>query len=72
MELLLRAQDISTRLANRRWAEAADVVLAPELDGRHWLDTSGLPAVVEAGAAAARRALPQILALVQGSARAAS
>jgi len=72
IEVLLRAQDLSTRITNRRWAESADVVVAPELDGRHWLDTSHLAEVVEAGAAAARRALPAILALVHGVAREAS
>ncbi len=63
MEILLRAQEISTRIANRRWASGADVVLRPRLDGRHWLDTSNLPSVVEAGAAAARAGLPAILEL---------
>ena len=72
MEILLRAQDISTRIANRRWAEAADVVLAPDLGGRHWLDTTNLPAVVELGAAAARQGLPQILELLRSNTRAAS
>jgi NTE family protein len=72
IEVLLRAQDISTRIANRRCSESADVVVVPELDGRHWLDTSNLPEVVEAGAVAARRALPAILALVNGVTREAS
>jgi NTE family protein len=64
MELLLRAQEISTRLANRRWAKDADVVLTPALNGRHWLDTSNLPDVIEAGAAAARAAAPVLRELL--------
>ena len=64
MEVLLRAQEISTRLANRRCADAADVVITPDLDGRHWLDTSNLAAVIEAGETAARAALPEVRALL--------
>jgi NTE family protein len=64
MEVLLRAQEISTRLANRRCADAADVVITPDLDGRHWLDTSNLAAVIEAGEKAARAALPEVRALL--------
>jgi NTE family protein len=69
MEVLLRAQDISTRLANRRWASDADIVIAPELGGRHWLDTSDLEQVVQCGARAAREALPGIRGLLEAPAR---
>ena len=69
MEVLLRAQDISTRLANRRWAADADVVIAPELGERHWLDTTHLEEVVEAGAAAALLAVPRIVQLLRPPAR---
>jgi NTE family protein len=69
MELLLRAQDISTRLANRRWAGDADVLIAPELGDRHWLDTTRLEDVVEAGARAARDAMPRIAKLLESPAR---
>ena len=64
LEVLLRAQEISTRLANRRWAEEADVVITPDLLGRHWLDTSGLEEVAAAGAQAATAALPRIRELL--------
>ena len=60
MELLLYAQEVSTRLANERRAAEADVVIRPELAGRHWLDTSHLERVLEAGERAAVEALPQL------------
>ena len=64
MEILLRTQEIATRLSNRRCAQTADVIITPDLDGRHWLDTSGLTSVIEAGERAAREALPRIRALM--------
>src|SRR6185436_915925 len=64
MEVLLRVQEISTRLANQRCARQADVVITPDLDGRHWLDTSGLTSVIEAGERATREAVPRIRALM--------
>jgi len=64
MEVLLRVQEISTRLANQRCARQADVVITPDLDGRHWLDTSGLTSVIEAGERAAHQAVPRIRALL--------
>ncbi|MHC5212662.1 MAG: patatin-like phospholipase family protein [Planctomycetota bacterium] len=69
MELLLRAQEISTRLANQRRGQGADLVLRPALGDRHWLDTTHLPRVVEAGAACTREALPALTALLEPSAR---
>ncbi|MGQ0552614.1 MAG: patatin-like phospholipase family protein [Planctomycetota bacterium] len=63
LDLLLRAQEISTRLANRTWGGGADLVIRPQLGGRHWLDTSDLASVISAGADAARQALPAIRAL---------
>jgi len=70
MEILLRAQEISTRLANRRCADEADVVITPDLDGRHWLDTSNLTSVIEAGERAARDAMPQLRELLRAERRA--
>ena len=64
MDVLLRAQDISTRNANRRKCEHADVVLAPDLEGRNWLDASDPLGVIDAGYRATIQAMPQILALV--------
>ena len=64
MEVLLYAQEVSTRLANRRRAAAADVVLVPELGGRHWLDTTHLDRVIAAGEHAAVEALPKLRALL--------
>jgi len=72
MEILLHAQEVSTRLANARQAEAADVVLRPELGGRHWLDTSRLDRVIEAGEQAATQALPSLRALLERPALRAS
>jgi NTE family protein len=72
MEILLRAQEISTRLANRRCAREADVVITPDLNGRHWLDASGLTSVIEAGEKAATEALPRIRALLADTERRAS
>jgi NTE family protein len=65
MEVLLYAQEVSTRLANRRRAAAADVVLVPELGGRHWLDTTHLDRVIAAGEHAAVEALPKLRALLE-------
>jgi NTE family protein len=65
MEVLLRVQEISTRLANQRCGRDADVVITPDLDGRHWLDTSGLTSVIEAGERAATLAVPRIRALLE-------
>jgi NTE family protein len=67
MELLLRTQEISTRLANLRRGQDADLVLSPSLKGRHWLDTTHLETVIEAGAACTRAALPAIRALLERS-----
>jgi NTE family protein len=69
MEILLYAQEVSTRLANRRHAGSADLVLRPELDGRHWLDTSHLDRVIEAGERATRESLPQLRELLGRPAR---
>jgi NTE family protein len=64
MDVLLRAQDISTMHANRRWGGLADVTIFPNLDGRNWLDASNPAEVIDAGAEATRRALPDIVALL--------
>ena len=64
MDVLLRAQDISTMHANRRWGDLADVTIFPDLDGRHWLDASNPGEVIDAGAEATRLALPQIRQLM--------
>lgn len=64
MDVLLRAQDISTMHANRRWGDLADVTVFPKLDGRNWLDASDPEEVIEAGARATRAALPEILELI--------
>lgn len=64
MEILLRTQDISTRLANRRWSAYADVVVTPRMDGRDWLDASNLDEIIAVGAEATRERLADVLALV--------
>ncbi|GJM22620.1 MAG: hypothetical protein DHS20C15_25350 [Planctomycetota bacterium] len=64
MDVLLRAQDISTHLANRRWSDAADVVIYPKLSGRSWLDPGRPDEVIEAGIQATQAVLPEIRALV--------
>ena len=69
MELLLRAQEISTRLANLRRGQDADLVLRPDLGQRQWLDTTHLVTVVEAGAVCTRAALPALRALLEPPAR---
>lgn len=60
MSLLLRAQDISTRIANRARGGFADVVLKPELDGRSWLDPEQPADVMDAGYRAAIQAMDDI------------
>jgi hypothetical protein len=64
MDVLLRAQDISTRLANRRQSDVADIVLCPALDGRSWLDPSDPLAIIEAGARACRERMAEVRALL--------
>lgn len=64
MDVLLRAQDISTHLANRRFSDAADVTIYPKLSGRSWLDPGRPDEVIEAGIQATQAALPEIRALV--------
>jgi NTE family protein len=64
MEVLLYAQEVSTRLANLQRAAAADVVIVPELGGRHWLDTTHLDRVIAAGERATVEALPRLRALL--------
>jgi hypothetical protein len=67
MEVLLRVQEITTRLANRRCSASADVLIVPQLDGRHWLDTTRLQDVIAEGERATRERLPQIRALLAAS-----
>ena len=69
MEILLYAQEVSTRLANQKHASSADIVLRPDLDGRHWLDTSHLDRVIAAGERAAQESLPRLRALLESRAR---
>ncbi len=64
MSLLLRAQEISTRIANRARGDFADVVLKPDLRGRSWLDPSEPAEVIAAGYAAAREGMADIHALL--------
>jgi NTE family protein len=64
MSLLLRAQDISTRIANRSKGDYADVVLKPDLEGRSWLDPGQPTDVMDAGYRAAVAAMPDIQALL--------
>jgi NTE family protein len=60
MSLLLRAQDISTRIANRSRGGFADVVLKPELEGRSWLDPGEPAEVMDAGYRAALQSMGDI------------
>jgi len=64
MDLLLRAQDISTFHANRRAGDLADVVVCPDLSGRDWLDPSDPSHVIAAGEQATLAAMPQIRELL--------
>ena len=64
MEVLFRAQEISTRLSNRRRAELADVILQPDLGGRSWLDARRPEELVAAGVLAAEAGLSELRALV--------
>lgn len=64
MDVLLRAQDISTYHANRRFGDLADVVICPEMPGRDWLDPSDPVAVIRSGEVATEAALPQVRELL--------
>lgn len=64
MDVLLRAQDISTLHTSRTLAGLADVVIYPDNGGRSWLDSTDPATVMAAGAAAAKAALPDIQALL--------
>lgn len=72
IEALFRAQDITTRLGNRRACQAADVVIRPRMGARNWLDPSDPASIVAAGAEATHRALPVIERLLTDGARRAS
>jgi NTE family protein len=67
MEVLFRAQDISTRIGNRRWADHADVVLYPQLASRSWLDANEPEEMMAAGAEAARANLDAVRSLLLSS-----
>ncbi len=71
IDVLFRAQDVTTRLANRRYARHADVVIAPELGGRSWLDASDPAWTVAAGHEATERVMPSVKRLLEGTERAA-
>lgn len=64
MQVLLRAEEISCRLANQRRAAVADVTITPATGGKSWFDFTQLAPLVKAGEDAARRQLPRILALL--------
>jgi NTE family protein len=64
MDVLLRAQDISTRIANRQKADYADVVLAPNMQGRNWLDPSDPLGVIQTGYVAAMKRMNEIESLM--------
>jgi len=67
MDVLLRAQDISTLHTSRVLADLADVVVYPDNGGRSWLDSTDPALVMAAGAEATRLALPAIRALLSGA-----
>jgi len=64
MDVLLRAQDISTRIANRQKADHADVVLCPDMRGRNWLDPSDPIGVIQTGYDAAMKGMAEIESLM--------
>jgi len=64
MQVLLRAEEISCRLANQRRATVADVTITPATGGKSWFDFTDLEPLVRAGEEATRRQLPRILALL--------
>lgn len=73
IEALFRAQDITTRLGNRRASQDADIVIRPRMGERNWLDPSDPASIVTAGEEATHRALPVIRRLLaEGTSRRAS
>ncbi len=64
IEVILRNEEIGTKLINDEKRKLADVVIEPDLGGRHWLDFSDPAAVVQAGAHAAESMLDQVLGVV--------
>ncbi len=65
IEVILRNEEIGTKLINDEKRKLADVVIEPDLGVRHWLDFSNPASVVEAGARAAEAKLDEILAVVR-------
>ncbi len=69
MTLLLRAQDVSTRIANRVQGDYADVLLKPDMEGRSWLDPGDPLEVMDAGYQAALAGMADIQALLNMAGR---
>ena len=60
IELMVRAEEIGSRWNTRLRVQDADVHIAPELDGRYWLDFSAPERAVRAGIEAAQAALEDV------------
>jgi len=60
IEIMLRAEELGTLYANQLRAQIADVVIEPDLCGRHWLDFSDVSSIIQAGEEAALKAVPRI------------
>jgi len=61
IEMLLRSEELGSRVNSGRRAALADVQVAPRLGARYWLDFSRPETIVAAGEEAARESLDAIL-----------
>ncbi len=61
VEIILRANTVSTSRLDRLQMMGADVCIEPELADVHWMDFSSLNRIVERGYQAAEKAMPDIV-----------
>ena len=66
LDVLLRANALTRTALKQLQLREADVVIRPDVERFHWADFGCLKDAVEAGEVAAREALPEILAAVEG------
>ena len=68
-DILSRAFNIIQHHSDLTWRQQADIVIEPDVTPYVWDDFTRTPEMVAAGEAAARAALPQIRALINGETR---
>lgn len=69
IEVVSRSFSIIQASANQSWRKLTDVLIEPDVHHILWDEFAKTPQLVAAGAAAARRAIPEIKALLHGGAK---